>query len=145
MYGFIDLCCCKKISIFSVGLIKVNTQLPEVHCASVVKTAGFTSLLSFIILETDSITFLSRFAVYEFQRYINISIFLLTSQISSLLSKMCMTSSSPQSVQQLRGSDEEPAEDRSYFLSRVPSGAFITQQRQRHGLQRQQDPSQPGV
>lgn len=51
----------------------------------------------------------------------------------------------PQPVQQLWSSDEEPAENCSYFLPRVPLGALITQQRQRHGLQWQQDSSQPGL
>lgn len=51
----------------------------------------------------------------------------------------------PQPVQQLWSPDEESAENCSYFLPRVPLGALITQQRQRHGLQWQQDSSQPGL
>lgn len=51
----------------------------------------------------------------------------------------------PQPVQQLWSSDEEPAENRSYFLPCVPPGALVAQQRQRHGLQWQQDSSQPGL
>lgn len=50
-----------------------------------------------------------------------------------------------QPVQQLRGPDEESAEDCSYLLPRLPPRALSPQQWQRHGLQRQQDGSQPGL